>query len=89
MAAGLPIVSTDVPGCREAVRHGENGLLVPARDSDALADALRLLIDDPALRRRFGVAGKLRAEREFASSIVIAKTLAVYAEMLGQAFAGR
>lgn len=81
MAAGLPIVTTDVPGCREAVRHGENGLLVPARDSASLAAALRLLIDDPALRRRFGVAGRLRAEREFASPIVIARTLAVYAEL--------
>jgi glycosyltransferase involved in cell wall biosynthesis len=81
MAAGLPIVSTDVPGCREAVRHGENGLLVPARDSVALAAGLRLLIEDPALRRRFGVAGRRRAEHEFASSIVIAQTLAVYAKL--------
>jgi glycosyltransferase involved in cell wall biosynthesis len=78
MAAALPIVSTDVPGCREAVRPGENGLLVPARDAPALAAALRQLIADPELRRRFGAAGRRRAEREFASSIVIAQTLAVY-----------
>jgi glycosyltransferase involved in cell wall biosynthesis len=83
MAAGLPIVSTDVPGCREAVQNGENGLLVPARDSAALAAALRALIDDPALRKRFGAAGRARAEREFASAIVIAQTLAVYAELRG------
>jgi glycosyltransferase involved in cell wall biosynthesis len=83
MAAGLPIVSTDVPGCREAVRPGENGLLVPARDSAALAAALRTLIEDAALRKRFGAAGRLRAEREFASPIVIAQTLAVYAELRG------
>lgn len=79
MAAGLPIVSTDVPGCREVVKHGESGLLVPPRDSASLASALRRLIEDRALRRRFGIAGRNRAEREFASSIVIAQTLAVYA----------
>ncbi|WP_158812805.1 glycosyltransferase family 4 protein [Methylocapsa sp. S129] len=89
MAAGLPIVSTDVPGCREAVRHGENGLLVPARDSLALASALRTLIEDPVLRRRFGVAGRRRAEREFASSIVIAETLAVYADLRRPAASAR
>jgi glycosyltransferase involved in cell wall biosynthesis len=83
MAAGLPIVSTDVPGCREAVRNGENGLLVPARDSAALAAALRTLIEDAALRKRFGDAGRGRAEREFASPIVIAQTLAVYAGLRG------
>jgi glycosyltransferase involved in cell wall biosynthesis len=83
MAAGLPIVSTDVPGCREAVRPGENGLLVPARDSAALGAALRAMIEDPAMRRRFGDAGRLRAENEFASAIVVAQTLAVYAGLRG------
>jgi glycosyltransferase involved in cell wall biosynthesis len=78
MAAGLPIVSTDAPGCREAVRDGQNGLLVPPRDSAALAAALRRLIEDPGLRDRLGAAGRQRAEREFATSIVIAQTLAVY-----------
>jgi glycosyltransferase involved in cell wall biosynthesis len=79
MAAGLPIVATDAPGCREAVREGENGLLVPVRDSAALAAALRRLIGDPDLRSRLGAAGRRRAEREFASSIVIGETLGVYA----------
>jgi glycosyltransferase involved in cell wall biosynthesis len=82
MAAELPIVTTDVPGCREAVRHGENGLLTPARDSAALAAALRVLIMDAKLRRQFGVAGRRRAELEFSSAIVIAETLAVYASVV-------
>jgi glycosyltransferase involved in cell wall biosynthesis len=81
MAAGLSIVTTDVPGCREAVAHDVNGLIVPARDSAALGAALRILIDDPALRRRLGAAGRERAEREFASPIIIAETLAVYADL--------
>jgi glycosyltransferase involved in cell wall biosynthesis len=82
MAAELPIVTTDVPGCREAVRHGENGLLAPARNSAALAAALKVLIMDAKLRRQFGSAGRRRAELEFASAIVIAETLAVYASVL-------
>jgi glycosyltransferase involved in cell wall biosynthesis len=81
MAAGLPIVSTDVPGCREAVSHGVNGLLVPARDGAALAAALRTLIDNASLRARFGAAGRQRAEHEFASSIIVAETLAVYGDL--------
>jgi glycosyltransferase involved in cell wall biosynthesis len=84
MAAALPIVATDVPGCREAVRHGENGLLVGPGDSDALATALRSLIEDPQLRRRLGSAGRRRAESEFASSLVVAQTLALYAGVRAQ-----
>ncbi len=81
-AAGLPIVATDVPGCREAVRDGDNGLLVPPRDPEALAAALRRLIEDSDLRRRFGAAGRRRAETEFASSIVVEQTLALYRGLL-------
>lgn len=81
-ACGRAIVATDVPGCREAVRHGENGLLVPARDSAALARALRRLIEDPALRRRFGESGRALAEREFSVGEISAGTLALYRECL-------
>jgi len=84
MAAGLPIVTTDVPGCREAVRDGENGLLVPARAVPELAEALRRLIRDPQLRARMGAAGRARAETEFASARVVAETLALYAELTGR-----
>jgi len=59
-SCGRAIVATDVPGCREIVRHNENGLLVPPRDPRALANALKILINDPELRRKMGlVAGKL------------------------------
>ena len=80
-ACGLPIVTTDAPGCREVVRDGVNGLLVPVRDAAALAAALRKLIDDAALRRRMGEQSRLRAETEFGQEIVIAQTLAVYREV--------
>lgn len=81
-SCGRAIVATDVPGCREAVRHGENGLLVPPRDSTALANALRRLIEDAALRRRFGEYGRAMAEREFSIGQVSAETLALYRGLL-------
>jgi glycosyltransferase involved in cell wall biosynthesis len=77
-ACGLPIVATDAVGCREVVRNGDNGLLVPAGDAQALADALRTLIFDADLRRRMGEQSRARAEREFSSERVIGETLAVY-----------
>ena len=79
-AAGRAIVTTNVPGCRELVRDGESGLLVPARDSNALADALARLINDADLRETFGLRGRERAEQEFASDIVIPQTIALYNE---------
>jgi glycosyltransferase involved in cell wall biosynthesis len=60
MATGLAVVSTDVSGIPELVTHGADGLLVPARDADALADAMRGLIEDPALRRRLGEAARAK-----------------------------
>ena len=65
MAAGLPVVASAVGGVPELVREGETGMLVPPRDSAALAEALRRLVDDPALRDRLGEAGRRRVEREF------------------------
>jgi glycosyltransferase involved in cell wall biosynthesis len=65
MAAGLPVVASDVGGLRELVRDGETGVLVPAGDPAALADALRPLLADPQLRRRLGSAGRVRAKALF------------------------
>lgn len=84
-AAGRPIVTTDVPGCREIVRDGRNGLLVPARDADTLASALARLSGDGALRREMGAAGRQMAEAEFAIEQVIERTLGLYDQLLRQA----
>ncbi len=78
MAAGKPLVATDIPGCREAVVDGQTGLLVPSRNPPALAAALKQLIGNPALRARMGAAGRLRAEQEFADAVICAQTLLVY-----------
>jgi glycosyltransferase involved in cell wall biosynthesis len=81
-ACGRPIVTTDVPGCREVVRHGENGLLVPARDSRSLADALRQLIENAPMRRVMGQRGREIVETEFSEHKVVRETLQVYGELL-------
>jgi glycosyltransferase involved in cell wall biosynthesis len=65
MAAGLPVVATDVGGVAEAVEDGETGFLVPAADTEALARALERLVSDADLRRRLGAAGRARALRLF------------------------
>jgi glycosyltransferase involved in cell wall biosynthesis len=81
-AAGRPIVASDVPGCREVVDQGENGLLVPPGDPAALANALALLAENPALRHKMGAAGRLKAVNQFANNKVIAATLKVYSDLL-------
>lgn len=82
-ACGLPIVTTDAPGCRDVVRHGLNGLLVPVRNPEALADALERLAKDPQLRRTMGARGREIAVNEFAVGKVVAETVSVYEELLG------
>jgi len=82
-ACGLPLITTDVPGCREVVADGVDGLLVPVRDSDAIAEAIRTLVDNPALARRLGEAARAKARTYFDERIVIERTLAVYTELCG------
>ncbi|HQT38304.1 MAG TPA: glycosyltransferase family 4 protein [Acidocella sp.] len=77
-ASGKPLVTTDVPGCREAVVDGVTGFIVPPRDAVALAAALKKLIDNPEMRAKMGAAGRLRTEQEFADAIICKKTLLVY-----------
>jgi glycosyltransferase involved in cell wall biosynthesis len=80
-ACGLPIVTTDAPGCREIVRDGDNGFLVPVRDTQGLALALRSLIDNVALRAKMGQRAREIVLAEFSQEQVIEETLAVYQEL--------
>jgi len=82
MACGRAVVTCDVPGCREAVVHEQNGLLVPSRDPGALADAIGRLLGDASLRCRFGATGREWAERFFSTERVARETLGVYQELL-------
>jgi glycosyltransferase involved in cell wall biosynthesis len=81
-ACGKPIVTTDAPGCREIVRHCENGYLVPVGDAKSLANALQRLIENPDLRRSMGARSREIAEKEFSMEKVIKETLDVYRELL-------
>jgi len=81
-ACGRPIVATDVPGCREIVRHNENGLLVPAKDPQALAVALNRLLNDAELRESMGKRGRAMVEAEFSTEHVVEQTLQLYKELL-------
>jgi glycosyltransferase involved in cell wall biosynthesis len=82
MAMGLPVVATDVPGCREAVVAGETGFLVPPRNVDELVGAIQKLVEDPALRRRMGQAGRARVVQHFAVERVVEQYLGLYTELL-------
>lgn len=77
-ACARPIVATDIPGCREVVRPGETGTLVPPHDVNQLAAALAALAGDPARRASMGRAGRALVERDFAEEIIARQTLAVY-----------
>lgn len=81
-SCGRPIVTTDVPGCREIVRDGENGLLVEARNVPALADALAKLLADPELRQQMGRCGRERVLHEFSQEKIVSQALALYRDTL-------
>lgn len=81
-AARLPIIASRAGGMPEAVRDGENGILIEPGDVAALAAAMKRLLDDPALRARMGEAGRALVLREFSTAVMCAGNLAVYQQVL-------
>ena len=81
-AAGRAIVATGIPGCREIVREGVNGLLIPEHDPVALADALEKLLTDRPLRLQMGERGRQIAEKDFSQEHVVRLTLNLYEKLL-------
>lgn len=82
MAAGVPVVATNMAAMPELVEHGETGLLVPIGDDDALTGALVSLLHDENRRRQMGLAGRERVERKFDARLTTAALLAVFHEAL-------
>lgn len=82
MAAGRPVVATDVGSLPEVVVAGETGFVVEPGDPDKLAEALVALAGDPGLRARMGECGRLRARSTFSLELMVERTMAVYAEAL-------
>ena len=78
MASGVPVVATDIPGCRMAVQHGVNGLLVPPGNAQALADAILHLLKQPQLREELGRAGRTRAAALFHQQRMIRAWIELY-----------
>ncbi|MCC9623837.1 glycosyltransferase [Thalassospira sp. MA62] len=74
-ACGLAMVAADVPGCREIVKHQENGLLVPRGDAKALADAIETLLEDDETRAAYGAAARKLVETELCDAVIVAQTL--------------
>jgi glycosyltransferase involved in cell wall biosynthesis len=86
-ACGRALVATDVPGCRAIVVDGENGLLVPVDDPNALANAIQRLTDDPQLRERFALAARRRAVELFSADRVGSEVVALYRQLLDRSSA--
>ncbi|MBN1510499.1 MAG: glycosyltransferase family 4 protein [Phycisphaerae bacterium] len=82
MAAGLPVVATDVVGTRDAVTDGREGFLVPPGDADAMADALGCLLGDPGLRRRMGEAGRETVRARFTMKTLVQSMTVLYRQIL-------
>jgi glycosyltransferase involved in cell wall biosynthesis len=82
MAAGLPVVATDVGGLPEIVRDGETGFLVAPRDPAALAERIGHLLADPALAREMGERGRRRQKEQFSSEAMVAAVTRLYARLL-------
>jgi glycosyltransferase involved in cell wall biosynthesis len=82
MAAGRPVVATDVGGAREAVVEGETGYLVPAGDDYGMAERITDLMRDPAGARAMGGRGRLRVEQQFSCAAQLARTEALYESLL-------
>ena len=77
-SCGLPIVATDVPGCREIVENNVNGFLVTPKDSKSLADGIKILINDFKLREKFGQQSRVMIENMFSSEIINKQTINFY-----------
>lgn len=82
-ASGLPMVATNIPGCREIVRHGINGILVEPKNTAQLAEAIKRLIFDKELREQYGRRAREIAVAEFSLDLVVRQHLDLYSELLG------
>ena len=81
MACGRPIITTDLPGCRETVDHKKTGLLIPGQDVEALIESITYMLDNPTLLKTYGAAARKKVEGEFTTQAVVQKTLSVYHNM--------
>ncbi|HEY9617918.1 MAG TPA: glycosyltransferase family 4 protein [Microcoleaceae cyanobacterium] len=84
MASGCPVISTDVGGVPDIVRHGETGFIIPRNDATALAKAMEALIGNPTLRREMGVSGRAIVERDYSAAVNVPQILKVMKQTVDQ-----
>ncbi len=83
MASGIPVINTDIPsGVPEVSVHGQTGLTVPPKDAEALADAINKLLDNEALRQKFGQMARERVRNKFSVESMVAQTMDLYASVM-------
>ncbi len=83
-SCGRPIVTTDIPGCNDLVRHQVNGLLCPTKSPESLADAMQILIESKKLRSSYGLKSRKLVQEHFSIENIIEQTFSVYNELLSQ-----
>jgi len=83
-AIGRPIITTDVPGCRECVIDGYNGMIIPAKTIGPLANAIETLYENEEMRVRMSINSRKLAEREFSIEQVVEDTFSIYEEILNK-----
>lgn len=81
-AIGRAVITTDVPGCRDAIEDGITGILVPVKNPEALAHAIKQLLDDPVRCKLMGMAARALAERAFDVKSVVAEHIKIYDELM-------
>ena len=75
---GLPVITTDVPGCKDAVIENKTGLIVPVRDHIKLAEAIKVLFENPKLRKKMGKENRVLAEKKFDLNIIVPQIINLY-----------
>ena len=76
-----PIITTDVPGCRDVINHGETGILVPLRNSLSIKHALILLIKNPDFAKMLGKRARQKAKLSFEISLINKRTISIYNQL--------
>ncbi len=78
----MPIITLNVTGCKEIIEYGKNWFLVDYKSVDDIAVKLKLLIDNPDLRKKMGLESRKKAEKEFGTRVIVDKYLSLYNKLL-------
>ena len=83
-ACGRPVITTNHPGCRDAIENNVTGLLIPIKDANAIAEAVSSLLDNPIYCKEMGYAGRKLAERKYSIEKVCEAHMRIYQDLLAK-----